>query len=130
MTIEDTLEERGSNYGDFEDNCRTTNDLMDIISEGESFEDLSPTHIEALHMICHKISRMVNGDPYYVDNVHDIIGYAKLLEEFIAKRLQEETDFQESLKGHVKTFGEWRKEIQADKDKLLSKPHTGHLKGW
>jgi len=32
-------------------------------------------------MICHKISRIVNGDPNYKDSWHDIIGYAKLIED-------------------------------------------------
>jgi len=34
---------------------------------------------EALEMIQHKIGRILNGDQYYHDSWHDIIGYAKLV---------------------------------------------------
>jgi hypothetical protein len=36
---------------------------------------------ESLDLICNKISRIVNGDPWYHDSWHDIIGYARLVEE-------------------------------------------------
>ena len=39
---------------------------------------------ESLDMICHKIARIVNGDPDYADSWVDIAGYAKL----VADRLQ------------------------------------------
>jgi hypothetical protein len=38
---------------------------------------------QALSTIADKIARILNGDPYYVDNWHDIIGYAKLIEDRI-----------------------------------------------
>ena len=31
-------------------------------------------------MIQHKIARVLNGDPNYPDNWHDIAGYARLVE--------------------------------------------------
>jgi hypothetical protein len=34
---------------------------------------------EALDMICHKIGRIINGDPDYADSWHDIAGYAQLV---------------------------------------------------
>ena len=39
---------------------------------------------EALDMICHKIGRIINGDPDYADSWVDIAGYAQL----VANRLQ------------------------------------------
>lgn len=36
-------------------------------------------------MIFQKISRIVNGDPDYADNWHDIQGYARLVEERLQK---------------------------------------------
>ena len=36
-------------------------------------------HREALEMIVHKIARIVNGDPNYIDNWIDICGYSKLV---------------------------------------------------
>jgi hypothetical protein len=46
--------------------------------------DLDADQLEALEMICHKIGRIVNGDPNYADSWIDIAGYAKL----VADRLE------------------------------------------
>lgn len=83
--IKKTLDERGSRYGTFEGNAAVTQDLMFIVSQAPSFSRWTNEHKEAVHMIFHKIARMANGDPMYQDNVHDIIGYAKLLENFIER---------------------------------------------
>ena len=80
--IKTTVQERGNRYGSFEDNAKLTQLLMDTVM-ARSPHLLSPTHREAIHMIFHKISRMVVGDPYYADNPHDIAGYATCLEEHI-----------------------------------------------
>jgi hypothetical protein len=83
--IEKTLIIRGSRYGTFEDNADITQALMAIIEESPKAHELTNLHKECLHMIFHKISRMVCGDPMYVDNVHDIGGYAKGLEDYLIK---------------------------------------------
>ena len=36
-------------------------------------------------MIASKIARIVNGDPDYADNWHDIAGYARLVEKELEK---------------------------------------------
>jgi len=41
---------------------------------------LEPDMAEALDMIAHKMSRLVNGDCYHRDSWHDIMGYAKLID--------------------------------------------------
>lgn len=82
--IEKTLNERGSNYGSIIDNASVTQSLMEVIKEkGVNYDKLSEVHIECIHMIFHKISRMVSGNVNYVDNVHDIAGYATLLEDYL-----------------------------------------------
>lgn len=78
--IKDTLTQRGNRYGSFEDNAELTQSLMELI---ESKRKLPYAHKEAIHMIFHKISRIVCGDLWYADNAHDIAGYATLLEEYI-----------------------------------------------
>jgi peptidase E len=78
-----TLEERGSRYGSFADNAKITQALMDMLTYAPNYEQLSAQHLEAFHMIFHKISRMACGDCMYSDSAHDIAGYAKLLEEWI-----------------------------------------------
>ena len=40
---------------------------------------LSYQQLEALEMICHKIARIVAGDPDFADHWRDIAGYATLV---------------------------------------------------
>jgi hypothetical protein len=40
---------------------------------------------EGLHMILHKIGRIVNGDPDYVDSWLDIAGYATLVADYLTE---------------------------------------------
>jgi len=94
--INETLKERGNCYGTFENNCNITQALCNVLKTAPSYKQLTDNHIETYHMIFHKIARSVCGDPMYIDNIHDIIGYATLLEEYLinkeieAKRIEEE----------------------------------------
>ena len=81
MNIEETLKQRGSRYGDFEDHARITYGIKSIMQTGRSWHDMSTDKKEALDMIAHKIGRIVNGDPDYQDSWTDIIGYARLIEK-------------------------------------------------
>ncbi len=81
--INNTLEERGSKYGTIYNNARTTQGLMRVLEHAPNYHLLTDVHKECLHMIMHKVSRMVCGDTMYSDNPHDIGGYAKLLEEWM-----------------------------------------------
>ena len=81
--IEKTLSDRGSRYGKMQDNAWVTQELMRTIGAHSGFENLTDMHKECFHMIFHKISRAVVGDPNHIDNIHDIIGYAKLLEDYL-----------------------------------------------
>jgi hypothetical protein len=83
--IEKTLEQRGNRYGTFEDNARVTQEFMRVLQSAPNYDKLHDMHKEVYHMIFHKISRSICGDPTYVDNVHDIIGYATGLENYLKK---------------------------------------------
>ena len=85
----DLLEERKRVYGSFEHNAILTQQLMGVIEDAEGVSNLSYVHLEAIHMIFHKISRMVCGDNLYPDNAVDIQGYAKRLEEWQRECLNE-----------------------------------------
>jgi hypothetical protein len=79
--LETTLQERGSRYGDFKGHASATMQLkrqirIELIHRGKSLAD---DQMEALDMICHKIGRIINGDPDYADSWHDIAGYAQLV---------------------------------------------------
>ena len=80
------LTERGLRYGKFIDHAAVTQGLKNVIDHWLSKQDkfLADDQMEALDMICHKIGRIVNGDPDYADSWIDIAGYAKL----VADRLE------------------------------------------
>jgi hypothetical protein len=87
--INEILSERGSRYGVFTGHARITQALKRVIGEhtplGRTRDDgshgshLAPDQQEALDMICHKIGRIINGDPDYADSWQDIAGYAQLV---------------------------------------------------
>jgi len=80
------LEERGKRYGAFTGHAEVTQGLKTLIYHGlqKRQQVLAADQIEALDMICHKIGRIVNGDPDYADSWVDIAGYARL----VADRLE------------------------------------------
>jgi len=93
--LNSTLAERGSRYGKFADHARVTQDLKQIVADhtpggrqlnGQRVPFFAPDQQEALDMICHKLGRILCGDPDYADSWHDIAGYAQL----IANRLNGE----------------------------------------
>lgn len=76
--ITQTLQERGQRYGVFKRHAEISQQLKEVIS-GYQTKVLAADQQEALDMICHKIGRIVNGDPDYADSWHDIAGYAQLV---------------------------------------------------
>lgn len=81
MSINKTLEQRGSRYGKFKDVAATTYALQEILRDAKNHEHMTDDQVIALDMICNKMARIVNGDPSYSDNWHDISGYATLVEQ-------------------------------------------------
>lgn len=91
MTTENVqaiLDERGSRYGSFVDNARISTALYAILltedenrTQSRKQYPLATHQLEALKMICHKIARILSGDPSYADNWDDIAGYAQLGKE-------------------------------------------------
>lgn len=79
--IDSTLNERGTRYGDFEDRAFITQDLKAVMQETPNWDLLKADQKEALEMTAHKIGRILNGDPNYIDSWHDIIGYIRLVEQ-------------------------------------------------
>ena len=87
-----TLAERGARYGDFTDHARICDALI-AIAEGNSpalkaltsWGDMKPFQRQALRVIMNKLARILNGDPDYIDNWHDLCGYAKLVEDRLTK---------------------------------------------
>lgn len=82
------LAQRGKRYGVFTGQAEISQHLKLTISRYLDKRDqhLDDDQREALEMICHKIARIINGDPHYADSWIDIAGYAKL----VADRLEPE----------------------------------------
>ena len=88
--IQKTLNDRNSKYGDFTHQADISQRMKDAAKSGRSWNTMPHYQKEGIEMILHKIARMVNGDPLYLDTVHDIIGYAKLIEDRHAEKVGEQ----------------------------------------
>lgn len=79
--INQTLEERQKTHGEFLSHARISMQLKLFIADEirKEDKDLSYVQREALDMICHKIARILNGNPDTHDHWHDIAGYATLV---------------------------------------------------
>ncbi len=84
--IDNTLAERGSRYGEFTGHAEITHGIKRVMQESPKWSLLMDDQKEALEMVAHKIGRILNGDPDYLDSWHDIIGYTRLVE----RRLEQE----------------------------------------
>ena len=98
MNIEKVLAERGSRYGEFVDHAFITQSIKRAMENSLNWKILSDDMKEALEMTAHKMGRILNGDPEYIDSWTDIIGYAKLVEDYLIKkeRKNEHTSYKDS----------------------------------
>lgn len=85
--LNNTLIERKSRYGDFTEHSELVVELKEIMRSHSGWNNLLAMHKQALDTIMDKIGRIINGDPDYADNWHDIQGYAKLVEDRLPKVL-------------------------------------------
>ena len=88
-TIEATLAERGARYGTFADNARVAQEIKESLRTGPNWSVMTADQREALDMLAAKMSRIVTGDPQYLDNWHDIVGYTKLVEDRMVAEVAE-----------------------------------------
>lgn len=84
MNVDQILQERGQRYASFETVATTAQALKKVLHMNDNWFHLNYDQREALDMICHKMARIMNGDPNYPDNWIDIAGYATL----VANRLK------------------------------------------
>lgn len=88
MSVDATLAERGSRYGDFSGHAviaQVIHNAMRGVYPGvkTQWDELSADKKQALTVIADKMARILNpgADAEYRDNWHDIQGYAKLAED-------------------------------------------------
>ena len=89
--ISKILQERGARYGEFKDHARISQMFKAVARTPlrKRGVRLSDAHNEALDMICHKLARIVNGDPNHKDSWADIAGYATLVVNEIGRLEQD-----------------------------------------
>jgi len=89
--IDEILEERGARYGAFTSHAMITQslkaqvifDLRARLSRDKVDKSTAAAIVEGMEMIMHKIGRIANGDPLYLDSWDDIAGYATLVAKAI-----------------------------------------------
>ena len=79
--IKAILAERGSRYGTFADQARISQALKLVMHESPNWHRLTDGQKEGLEMVQHKVARMLSGDPSYLGNIVDIVGYATLVQQ-------------------------------------------------
>jgi len=97
--IDATLAQRGERYGKFREHAIVAQSIKRSMWKHPGWERLADDQKQALEVIADKMARIVNGDPNYLDNWHDIIGYAKLVED----RLQEPADDVQAVLDDLRT---------------------------
>jgi hypothetical protein len=90
--VKSLLSERNGRYGSFEGHAHLAQKLKRIMHNSPNWGLLTDVQREGLDMIQHKIARMLNGDPNYLDNVVDIVGYSMLVKEAMEKAYGSEMD--------------------------------------
>lgn len=77
--VDAILVERGARYGSFEGHAAVSQAIKRAMRESRNWDTLSDVAREALEMNAHKVARILNGDPAYLDSWDDIIGYTRLV---------------------------------------------------
>lgn len=92
-SIESTLNERGKRYGSFTNQAALSQTLKNTIMQhyfqvhgGNEADPLPAYMVESISMICHKLARIANGDPYYDDSWRDVSGFATLVVEELSTK--------------------------------------------
>lgn len=88
MELEQTLEDRGSVYGNYELGCEFRAEVMMLVKGIRHRNGLLPmSSVEEVHIfdIVNKLSRLVTS-PDHIDTWHDIAGYATLVERVYLDR--------------------------------------------
>lgn len=77
--VNETLKARQGRYGKYSDQSRISYGFLQVMEDTPNWDVLNPSQKYSLHMIGHKMARILNGDPDYDDNWRDIAGYAELI---------------------------------------------------
>ena len=89
------IKERNGTHGDWAAQAQLAevlwqNFLQGVAQANEGQINLTPSQLQAIHMICTKVSRIACGDPNEPDHWEDIAGYATLAAREICRVLVEQ----------------------------------------
>lgn len=85
LGVGEILEQRGNRYGEFKTHAEISQQLKNIMFHRSDWDGMQEYMRESIEMICHKLARIANGDPYYDDSWTDISGYAQLVVDELHK---------------------------------------------
>lgn len=136
--VDSVLKERGSRYGDFKTHAEITQTLKAVVNTYliQLDKKLTASQAESIDMIFHKIGRIVNGDPNYIDSWVDIGGYSKLIVDELEQQEKKlgkserthgiKTRIKNAIKGWTRQLGSyfWKK------NKRTKANHTGYGPGY
>lgn len=78
---EETVRSRGEIYGTFQGRAVVCDEVMETLRSHPNWSrKLAPIHRHGLTMLVEKIGRIIEGNPNYLDNWHDVGGYGHLVE--------------------------------------------------
>lgn len=81
MSTEALLAERRKTHGDYREHAAITRVVLEAWAANRNWSKLTDSQKETLHMIAHKVGRIVTGDPNVKDHWDDIAGYATLISQ-------------------------------------------------
>ena len=88
--IDKILNERAKTHGDYTEHARCTQNILRALQSERNWPDLTDDQRETLHMIAHKMGRVVTGNPDIADHWDDMAGYSKLSGDRVRERLAAE----------------------------------------
>lgn len=88
VNIQELLDEREKTHGDFTAHSEISQSLKSCLWHREGWLRLNMMQREALEMVCHKVARILAGDPNHIDHWRDGAGYFTL----VADRLQRDLE--------------------------------------
>ena len=86
MHVDEVLVARGGTHGIFKESAAYVQQAKHLMEETPNWGPLDFDKQEALHMIQHKIGRILHGDANFEDHWLDIIGYTQLVLDEIKKK--------------------------------------------
>lgn len=82
--IKSTLAERGARYGAFTEHARIAQGIKAVLADSPNWNTLDDDMKESFDMFANKAGRILNGDAWYHDSWHDIVGYFSLVANRLA----------------------------------------------